>query len=81
LFFLQGVELKIILNLFTSKTDQPSKSEDILLRYLTFYCNLADIILHELKEGGDTNNNNHSWLNDPTPQRQGALYFEFFDPV
>jgi hypothetical protein len=68
------------MNLFTSKTDQSSKSEDILLRYLTFYCNLADIILNEFKEGEDTNNNN-SGLNHPTPQRQGALYFEFFDHV
>jgi hypothetical protein len=69
------------MNLFTSKIDQSSKYEDILLRYLTFYCNLADIILNEFKESGDTNNNNNSWLNDPTPQRQGALYFEFFDHV
>lgn len=77
---LKGVELKVILNMFTSKTDQLSKCEDILFRYLTFYCNIADIILNELKKGEDTNNNN-SWLIDPTPQRQGALYFEFFDHV
>lgn len=78
--FLQGVELKIIVNIFTSKIDQSSKSEDTLLRYLNFYCNIADTILKEFKEGEDTNNNN-SWLIDPTPQRQGALYFEFFDHV
>ncbi|CAF1425782.1 unnamed protein product [Adineta steineri] len=74
-----GVELKYILNLFTSKTDQSTKSEDILLRFLTFYCNLAEIIFHELKDNGDNNNNNNLWLFDPMPQRQGALYFEFFD--
>ncbi len=81
LFFFKGVELKTIINVFTSKTNPSSKSEDILLRYLTFYCNLADTIIHELKESEDTNNNNHSWFNDPTPQRQGAVYFEFFDQV
>ncbi len=80
MFFLKGVELKIIMNLFTSKIDQSTKCEDILLRYLTFYCNLAEIIINEFKQGEDTNNNN-SWLNDPTPQKQGALYFEFFDHV
>jgi hypothetical protein len=68
------------MNLFTSKTDQSSKSEDILLRFLIFYCNIADVILHEFTKGDDANNNN-SWLNDPIPQRQGALYFEFFDQV
>ncbi|CAF2399766.1 unnamed protein product [Rotaria sp. Silwood2] len=72
-----GIELKPIMNLFTSKIDQSPKSEQILLRFLSFYCNLADMILNELKEGGDTNNNNNSWLFDPQPQRQGALYFEF----
>ncbi len=77
----KGVELKIIINLFTSKTNQSSKSEDILLRYLNFYCNLSDIILNEFKQGGDTNNNNNSWLNNRTSQRQGALYYEFFDNV
>ncbi len=78
----KGVELKIIINLFTSKTNQSSKSEDILLRYLNFYCNLSDIILNEFKQGEDTNNNNNnSWLNNRTSQRQGALYYEFFDNV
>ena len=79
-FLFKGVELKTIINLFTSKSNQSSRSEEILLRYLTFYCNLADIIINEITQGEDTNNNN-SWLNDPTPQRQGALYFEFFDHV
>ncbi|CAF1102504.1 unnamed protein product [Rotaria sp. Silwood1] len=75
-----GVELKPIMNFFTSKIDQSPKSEQILLRFLSFYCNLADMIINELKEGGDTNNNNNSWLFDPAPQRQGALYFEFLSP-
>ncbi|CAF3944627.1 unnamed protein product [Rotaria sordida] len=75
-----GVELKPIMNLFTSKIDQSPRSEQTLLRFLSFYCNLADMIINELKEGeGDTNNNNCSWLFDPKPQRQGALYFEFFN--
>lgn len=78
--YLQGVELKIILNLYTCKTNCSAKSEDILLRYLTFYCNLADVILFELN-GEDRNNNNYSWLIEPTPQRRGAIYFEFFDHV
>lgn len=81
-FFLlfQGVELKIILNLYTCKSTCSAKSEDILLRYLTFYCNLADMILSELNSE-DRNNNNYSWLIEPTPQRRGAVYFEFFDHV
>jgi hypothetical protein len=73
--------LKTIINLFTSNTDPSSKSEDILLRCLIFYCNLADTIIYELNESEDGNNNNYSWFNDPTPQRQGAVYFEFFDQV
>jgi hypothetical protein len=82
IFFFKGVELKIIINLFTSRTNPSSKSEDILLRYLTFYCNLADIIIHELSESEETNNNhNNLWFNDSTLQRQGAVYFEFFDQV
>ncbi|CAF1334858.1 unnamed protein product [Rotaria magnacalcarata] len=74
-----GVELKPIMNLFTSNIDQLSKSEDILLRFLSFYCNVADMIVNELKESEDSNNNSSSWLIDSTLQRQGALYFEFFD--
>ena len=77
----QGVELKTIVNLYTCKSNASSKSEDTLLRYLTFYCNLADIILAELIESGDRNNNHCSWVHEPTPQRRGAVYFEFFDHV
>ena len=68
------------MNIFTSKTDQTSKAEDILVRYLTFYCNIADSILNEFQQSEDRNNNN-SWLIAPTPQKHGALYFEFFDHV
>ena len=73
-FALQGLELKTVVNFFASK------SESILLRYLTFYNNLAEMIIDESKQGGDSNNNS-SCLHDPKPQRQGALYFEFFDQV
>lgn len=67
-----GLELKTIVNFFASK------SEGILLRYLTFYHNLAEMIIVESRQGGDSNNNS-SYFHDPKPQRQGALYFEFFD--
>ena len=73
-FALQGLELKTIVNFFASKF------EGILLRYLTFYYNLAEMIIDESKQGGDSNNNS-SCLHDPKPQRHGALYFEFFDQV
>jgi hypothetical protein len=59
--------------------EQTLKLEDILLRYLTFYCNLAETIVNELKQESD--NNTKSWLNHPIPYRQGALYFELFDHV
>lgn len=75
---LTGLELKKILNWFSIKNDPTSKCDDILQRYLAFYVNLADLILLEFDLTGDTNNN-HSWLNNPKPQRQGALYFEYFD--
>jgi hypothetical protein len=39
------------------------------------------MIIHELSESEETNNNNNSWFNDSTLQRQGAVYFEFFDQV
>ncbi|CAF1629160.1 unnamed protein product, partial [Adineta ricciae] len=75
---LTGLELKLIVNLFTSRIDQSKKSEDILIRFLIFYCNVAERILSEIQNEGDANNNT-SWLTNPTPQRRGALYFEFFD--
>lgn len=54
-----------------------SKLEEILLRYLTVYCNLVDMILSDLQQGKNTN----SWLADPIPYRQEAIYFELLDPV
>jgi hypothetical protein len=59
-------------------SEQSSKLEDILLRYLTFYCNLAELIIKELQE---ETNSSKLWLNDPIPYRQGAVYFELFDHV
>ncbi len=61
--------------------EQTSKLEDILLRYLTFYCNLAETIVHELKQPKENSNNNKSWLNDPIPYKQNSVYFEIFDDV
>jgi hypothetical protein len=58
-------------------TEKSSKLEDILLRYLNFYCNLAEIIVNDLRQ----ENNSKSWLNDPIPYRQDAVYFELFDHV
>jgi len=75
---LTGLELKKILNWFSIKNDPSLKCEEILQRYLVFYVNLGDYILLEFNQSGDTNNN-HSWLNNPKPQRQNALYFEYFD--
>ena len=81
-FFLQGIELATIAHLCTptKKTNDPensSKLEEILLRYLTFYCNLADAIVGDLQQGKNTS----AWLADPIPYRQGAVYFELLDPV
>lgn len=73
------VELKTIANICTPKkksndTEKTSKLEEILLRYLTFYCNVADLIVKEIQQ-------EKSLLNDPIPYRQGAVYFELFDHV
>ena len=67
----KGVELKFVMNFYTSNRDQSSKSEDTLVRYLTFYCNLADRILEQFQDGSDTNNNSSLLV----------VYFEFFDTV
>jgi hypothetical protein len=58
-------------------SEQSSKLEDILLRYLTFYCNLAELIIKDLQQ----ENNFKLWLKDPIPYRQDAVYFELFDHV
>jgi hypothetical protein len=81
-FLFKGIDLKTIVNICKpSKKDidnsQSSKLEDILLRYLNFYCNLADMIVNDLREKKNLN----SWLDDPIPYRQGAVYFELFDHV
>lgn len=82
LFFLQGVELKTIVQICTpskksNDLEVSSKLEEILLRYLTFYCNLADAIISDLRQGKNTS----TWLKDPIPYRQGAIYFELLDAV
>jgi hypothetical protein len=59
-------------------TEETSKLEEILLRYLYFYCNVSEAIVSELKQG---NENSKAWLHDPIPRRQGAVYFELFDNV
>lgn len=81
-FFLQGIELKTIIHICTpskknNDLEVSSKLEEILLRYLTFYCNLADAIISDLRQGKNTN----TWLKDPIPYRQGAIYFELLDAV
>ena len=83
-FSFQGVELQTIVNRCTSNKkqiideDEVTKLEDILLRYLNFYCNLAETIVNELKQD---NKDSKLYLIDPIPYRQGALYFELFDHV
>jgi hypothetical protein len=79
----KGIELKTIVDICTPNkrlinTEESSKLEDILLRYVTFYCNLAETIVNELKQDND---NANAWLYDPIPYRQGAVYFELFDAV
>ncbi|CAF3963180.1 unnamed protein product [Adineta steineri] len=78
---LTGIEIKTIVQICTPKkkiidSDESSKLEENLLRYLTFYCNLAETIVNELKL--ETKNQN-LWLLDPIPYGQGAVYFELFD--
>jgi len=74
------VELKFVMNFYTSNRDQSSKSEDTLVRYLTFYCNLADRILEQFQDGSDTNNNSSLLVNSKM-YKYGSVYFEFFDTV
>jgi hypothetical protein len=56
-------------------------NEDILLRYLTFYCNVSHLIEKEFKVDQIEGKNAKSWLTDPIPHKKGALYFDFFDHV
>ncbi|CAF3860056.1 unnamed protein product [Rotaria sp. Silwood1] len=81
-----SIELQTIVKLCTPNkklinTEESSKLEDILLRYVTFYCNLAEMIVNGLQQKSESAHNIKSWLNDPLPYRQGAVYFELFDPV
>lgn len=78
----QGIEVKTIVHICTPTkrkidAEESSKLEEILLRYLTFYCNLVDMIIRDLQQGKNTS----PWLADPIPYRQGAIYFELLDPV
>ncbi|UJR33167.1 hypothetical protein I4U23_020623 [Adineta vaga] len=80
---LNGIDLRTIVNMCTPKKksndhDELTKLEDILLRYLTFYCNLAEIIVNELKLGSA---NTNIFLHDPIPYGENAVYFELFDNV
>lgn len=77
---LTGVEFKIIIPLCTvtkreTNSDLALKFEEILLRFMNFYCNLADSIVNDLQNV----QNSRIWLNDPIPYRPGAVYFELFD--
>ncbi|CAF0943507.1 unnamed protein product [Adineta ricciae] len=79
---LTGIDMKTIVNICTPKkksvdTDESTKLEDILLRYLTFYCNLAEITVNDLKLG--TTNESNMLLYDPIPYGENAVYFELFD--
>ncbi|CAF5065382.1 unnamed protein product, partial [Rotaria sp. Silwood1] len=81
-----SIELQTIVKLCTSNkklinSEESSKLEEILLRYVTFYCNLAEMIVNGLQQKSESAHNIKSWLNDPLPYRQGAVYFELFDPV
>ncbi|CAF1015574.1 unnamed protein product [Rotaria sordida] len=79
-----SIELQTIVKLCTPNkklinNDVLSKLEDILLRYVTFYCNLAEMIVNELQHKSQSTYNIKSWLIDPLPYRQSAVYFELFD--
>ncbi|CAF1383971.1 unnamed protein product [Rotaria sp. Silwood1] len=80
-----SIELQTIVKLCTPNkksinSEESSKLEEILLRYVTFYCNLAEMIVNGLQQKSESAHNIKSWLNDPLPYRQGAVYFELFDP-
>ncbi|CAM2710015.1 unnamed protein product [Rotaria socialis] len=81
---LKSIDLKTIVILCTPtkssmKNEESSKLEDILLRYITFYCNLADTIVNELQARTANSISSASWLMNPKPFPQGTLYFELFD--
>lgn len=79
---LTNIELKTIVNYCAAARrsrddDEIAELEDILLRYLTFYCNVATNVVQELKYG--TALSKSSFL-DPKPHAKAAVYFELFDP-
>lgn len=61
--------------------EELSKLEDILLRYLNFYCNVADIVINELQQKNDNTSTMQSWLLNSKSYAPDALYFELFDHV
>lgn len=61
--------------------DEIAELEDILLRYLTFYCNVATHIIQDLKFQPGLSTLSKSIFLDPKPHPAGALYFELFDQV
>lgn len=86
LSYLKSVELKTIVNMCTPPKksidrELSTKLEDILLRYMTFYCNISETIVNELKHPSGDSILEKSWLTDPVPHGQGAMYFEMFDHV
>ena len=86
LSYLKSVELKTIVNMCTPSKksidrELSTKLEDILLRYMTFYCNIAETIVNELKHPSGDSILEKSWLTDPVPHGQGAMYFEMFNHV
>ncbi|CAF2850579.1 unnamed protein product [Rotaria sp. Silwood2] len=81
---IHSIELQTIVKLCTPNKklineEESSIFEDILLRYVTFYSNLAEMIMNELQHKSESAHNIKSWLIDPLPYRQGAVYFELFD--
>jgi hypothetical protein len=82
----KSIELRTIANRCTPAKksldhELNNKLEDILQRYLTFYCNVSDMIVKELKHQCHDTHSSQSWLINPIPHGQGAVYFEFFDHV
>lgn len=83
-FAIQGVDVKTMVTLCTPKkkssdSNEATQLEEILLRYLTFYCNLTETILNELKRGKASEH--HIYLSDPIPYGQNAVYNEIFQHV
>ncbi|CAF1074207.1 unnamed protein product [Didymodactylos carnosus] len=67
-----NIELKQIIESCspTNSFTQDTINEDILLRYFTFYCNVADAIIDQLDKGIALDKDSYP---------NGSLYHEFFD--